>query len=155
MSGRVIWRLLTPNMGPFLHPHLHSGIGPGKKWWVSLMHLSIPQVHVENLLHTRSYARQEDYRCEVGIRAFCVGSKVKMKVTESCLIPGKLLKGSRTPFPPLSPTPLLSKRADGSWNGIQAVWKPPPASPVQVGTPWALALQVSGGRAEVCTPAHT
>ena len=58
------------------------------------MHLSIPQVHVENLLHTRSYARQEDYRCEVGIRAFCVGSKVKMKVTESCLIPGKLLQGS-------------------------------------------------------------
>lgn len=30
----------------------------------------------------------------------------------------------------------------------------PPASPVQVGTPWVLALQVSGGRAEVCTPAH-
>ena len=86
MNGRVIWRLSTPNMGPFLHPHLHSGIGPGKKWWVSLMHLTIPQVHVENLLHTRSYARQEDYRCEVGIRAFCVGSKVKVKVTESCLI---------------------------------------------------------------------
>ena len=52
--------------------------------WVSLMHLTIPQTHVENLLHTRSYARQEDYRCEIGIRAFYVGSKAKVKVTQSC-----------------------------------------------------------------------
>ena len=55
---------------------------------------------------------------------------------------------SLAPHSPRCP-PLLRcpSGMDGSWNGIQAVWKPPPASPV-------LALQVSGGRDEVCTPAH-
>lgn len=43
-----------------------------------------------------------------------------------------------TPFSPLSHTPLLSKRDGWILEWDSGVGNLPPASPVQVGTPWVL-----------------
>lgn len=83
-----------------------------------------------------------------GRKWYLCGVILLLRGLRVCISHATLLHTSSlsTPFSPLSHLLCCQSGMDGSWNGIQAVWKPPPTSPVRCRDPWVLALQVSGGR---------
>ena len=103
MSGRVIWRLSTPNTNPFLHWHPYHGTSPGKKWQILLIRLIIPQLLIENQSHTRHQIWYQDYGCELGIRGcgLYLGFKGTALTYHCRSVPRGYVAHSQSPSPSL------------------------------------------------------